>query len=244
MTLKMGKGSGQYDLGIFPDPGMAPEDGLLGRGGDLSIPALLEAYSKGIFPWYSEDSPILWWSPDPRMVLFPGRFKASRSLLQSVRNKDFRVVFDRDFEGVIDTCSRVPRKGQPGTWITYEMKLAYLDLHRAGFAHSVETYHGKKLAGGLYGVSLGGAFFGESMFHRERDASKVALYYLVRQLREWEFDFIDVQQSTAHMKSLGAQNLPRAEFLSMLEGSLQKPTKLGNWSELIQESRLSPDSDV
>ena len=164
------------------------------------------------------------------MVLFPERFRVTKSLLQSVRNKGYRVVFDRDFETVIESCAMVPRKGQPGTWITDQMKEAYTDLHRDGYAHSVETYSGNDLVGGLYGVSLGGAFFGESMFHRERDASKVALFYLVERLSEWEFDLIDVQQSTAHMKSLGAEDMPRTEFLVMLNESLKKPTSRGNWS--------------
>jgi leucyl/phenylalanyl-tRNA--protein transferase len=227
--LPMSQSSSDYRPGIFPDPRKAGKNGLLASGGDLAEPTLLEAYSKGIFPWYSEDTPILWWSPDPRMVLFPGRFRVSKSLLQSVRNRGFRVVFDRDFGAVIESCATVPRKGRPGTWITAEMKEAYSDLHRAGYAHSVESYLGNDLVGGLYGVSLGGAFFGESMFHMERDASKVALFYLVERLRQWEFDLIDVQQSTAHMKSLGAEDIPRSDFLAMLVKSLKKPTRKGDW---------------
>jgi len=221
----------EYGRGIFPNPANAGKDGLLVAGGNLTIPTLLEAYSMGIFPWYSEDTPILWWSPDPRMVLFPHKFRISKSLQQSVRNKNFRVILDGDFEAVIDSCARIPRKGQPGTWISPEMKTAYVELHRAGYAHSVECYLDGKLAGGLYGVSLGGAFFGESMFHTQRDASKVALYHLVQQLKQWDFDLIDVQQSTSHMKSLGAEDLPRNDFLNLLQESLQKPTRQGNWGQ-------------
>ncbi len=221
----------KYRSWIFPDPADAGEDGLLAQGGDLAIPVLLEAYSMGIFPWYAEGSPILWWSPDPRMVLFPQRFKVSKSLQQSVRNKNFRVVFDSDFTTVIESCARILRKGQPGTWITPEMKTAYVQLHQAGYAHSVETYLDGQMVGGLYGVSLGGVFFGESMFHSKRDASKAALYHLVQQLRKWDFDLIDVQQSTAHLKSLGAEDVPRDEFLALLNKSLKTQTRRGNWGQ-------------
>lgn len=213
------------------DPELADRDGLLAMGGDLEPGTLLAAYSKGIFPWYSEGSPVLWWCPDPRMVLFPDRLKVSKSLGQSIRNKGYRVLFDNDFATVIRRCARVPRRNQKGTWITSEMEQAYVRLHKEGFAHSAETYLDGKLAGGLYGVSLGGIFFGESMFRDERDASKVALYHLVQLLKEWQFDLIDVQQSTAHMHSLGAEELPRSTFLNLLRQSLSKPTKRGSWDQ-------------
>jgi len=220
----------------FPDPALADRDGLLAMGGDLEPDTLLTAYSQGIFPWYSDDSPVLWWCPDPRMVLFPDRLKVSKSLGQSIRNKGYRVLFDSDFASVIRHCARVPRMNQHGTWITSEMENAYVRLHREGFAHSAETYLDGKLAGGLYGVSLGGIFFGESMFRDERDASKVALYHLVQLLKEWQFDLIDVQQSTAHMRRLGAEELPRSTFLDLLHESLRKPTRRGKWKDVSRES--------
>src|SRR5512133_1018213 len=164
----------------FPDPATAEHDGLLAVGGDLSIESLITAYSMGIFPWFNEESPILWWSPDPRMVLFPEKFIISDSLRQSLRNGRYTVKIDNDFNGVISHCASVKRKGQSGTWITDEMKQAYIMLHKAGYAHSFETWHDDELVGGLYGVSLGRAFFGESMFYSMRDASKIAFHMLVQ----------------------------------------------------------------
>ncbi len=214
---------------LFPNPEMAEEDGLLAVGGDLSPERLLNAYSQGIFPWYSEGQPLLWWSPDPRMLLFPKDFKRSKSLSRTVQSDKFQIKFDRNFEEVINHCSKISRKGQPGTWITEEMKNAYINLHQLGFAHSVETYLEEKLLGGLYGISLGGAFFGESMFHLVTDASKVALWNLVDRALEWNFDFIDVQQDTEHLRSLGAVNVDRKKFLILLSESLKKETRKGNW---------------
>jgi len=214
---------------LFPNPEMAEEDGLLAVGGDLSPERLLNAYSQGIFPWYSEGQPLLWWSPDPRMLLFPKDFKRSKSLSRTVQSDKFQIKFDRNFEEVINHCSKISRKGQPGTWITEEMKNAYINLHQLGFAHSVETYLDEKLLGGLYGISLGGAFFGESMFHLVTDASKVALWNLVDRALEWNFDFIDVQQDTEHLRSLGAVNADRKKFLILLSESLKKETRKGNW---------------
>lgn len=214
---------------VFPDPNLAEEDGLLAIGGDLSSERLIQAYANGIFPWYSESDPILWWSPDPRMVLFPGKFKVSKSLKQSVRNKGFDVYFDKDFKLVIEHCANTNRKEGEGTWITTGMQEAYIKLYDAGFAHSVETYRNNKLVGGLYGVSLGKAFFGESMFHTERDASKIALYALVERMKEWGFHFIDVQQETNHLKSLGAECIPRTDFLELLKGALKFPAVKGKW---------------
>jgi len=214
---------------IFPDPNLAEEDGLLAVGGDLSQERLIEAYANGIFPWYSDGEPILWWSPDPRMILFPDKFKVSKSLRQSIRNKNFEVCFDRDFKAVIQNCAISDRNGDTGTWITTEMQEAYIKLHNAGFAHSVETYKDDKLIGGLYGISLGKAFFGESMFHTESDASKIALYSLVSRMKDWGFHFIDVQQDTKHLESLGAETVPRKKFLELLEGSLKFPSVKGKW---------------
>jgi len=185
---------------------LAEPNGLLAAGADLSLPRLLEAYRNGIFPWFSHDQPILWWSPDPRMVLFPTELKISRSLARTVRSTRFEVRADTAFDAVIKGC-RQPRRGESGTWITEEMAEAYGTLHRAGFAHSVETWLDGKLVGGLYGVALGRAFFGESMFARVSDASKVALVALARQLQHWEFGLIDCQMNTAHLASMGAREI-------------------------------------
>ena len=213
----------------FPDPSSANEDGLLAIGGDLSVFTLIEAYSRGIFPWFDDTSPILWWSPDPRFILTPEQLIISKSLTQTIKSKKFEYRMDTAFEEVIHACSIAKRKDQPGTWITTDMEKAYIDLHHSGYAHSIETFYNGELAGGLYGVSLGGAFFGESMFQIKRDASKVALYYLVQQLKKWDFDFIDAQVPSDHMKSLGAKEISRDKFLKILEQSLKKPTRKGKW---------------
>ena len=206
----------------FPDPYNAPGDYPLAIGGDLSPERLIFAYSLGIFPWYSEDEPILWWSPDPRMVLFPDELKISRSLKKVLKNKGFEVRFNTAFEDVIKNCATVKRKGQDGTWLTPEMIEAYIKLHKLGFAHSVETYLEGKLVGGLYGVAIGGVFFGESMFHKVSNASKVAFVHLVRRLKEKGFDIIDCQQSTPHMARFGAREIPRKEFLDIISKSIHK----------------------
>ncbi len=194
---------------------LAEPNGLLAAGADLSLPRLLEAYRNGIFPWFAQDQPILWWSPDPRMVLFPAELMVSRSLARTMRNTAFEVRADTAFEEVLEGC-RQPRRGESGTWITEEMAQAYGALHRAGFAHSVETWLDGELVGGLYGVALGRAFFGESMFTRVSDASKVALVALARQLDHWGFGVIDCQMNTAHLASFGAREIPRAEFTRRL----------------------------
>jgi leucyl/phenylalanyl-tRNA--protein transferase len=214
---------------VFPPPEYADPSGLLAVGGDLSSQRLLEAYRLGIFPWYSDDQPILWWSPDPRLILELGDFRVSRSLRKTLKKKPFQVTFDRAFEEVIRACSSVPRDGQRGTWITEEMKEAYIRLHGLGYAHSVESWFAGKLAGGLYGVSLGKCFFGESMFHFETDASKVALATLVERLKNWDFHFIDAQMTTEHMLKLGAKEMPRRLFLKRLQSALRHPTKRGRW---------------
>jgi leucyl/phenylalanyl-tRNA--protein transferase len=217
------------DEPIFPPPDYADPSGLLAVGGDLSKERLLEAYRLGIFPWYSDDQPILWWSPDPRLVLDLKDFKISRSLSKTLKKGVFQVTFDHAFEEVIQACAVVPRAAQNGTWITEEMQEAYINLHGLGYAHSVESWFGGKLAGGLYGVSLGKAFFGESMFHLKTDASKVALATLVEKLKSWDFHFIDSQMTTEHMVRLGAKELPRRIFLKRLQSALRHPTRRGRW---------------
>jgi leucyl/phenylalanyl-tRNA---protein transferase len=217
------------DEPVFPPPDYADPSGLLAVGGDLSKERLLEAYRVGIFPWYSDDQPILWWSPDPRLILDLKDFKISRSLSKTLKKGVFQVTFDHSFEEVIQACAAVPREAQNGTWITPEMQEAYINLHGLGYAHSVETWFGGKLAGGLYGVSLGKCFFGESMFHLKTDASKVALATLVEKLKSWDFHFIDSQMTTEHMVRLGAKELPRRIFLKRLQSALRHPTRRGRW---------------
>lgn len=217
------------DYPVFPSPEEAEEDGLLAVGGDLSIERLLEAYKNGIFPWYSENTPLLWWSPDPRLVLFPGKMKVSDSLKRVIKKNSFTITFDTAFADVIKHCAKVERKDEESTWITKEMEEAYTQLHHAGYAHSVEAWYGGKLAGGLYGVSLGKAFFGESMFHKVTDASKVAFFYLVEKAKQWDFLFIDAQIYTPHLVSLGAEEIPRKQFLEILELALNYPSYKGKW---------------
>ncbi len=214
---------------LFPHPNLAEENGLLAVGGDLSRERLLLAYRSGIFPWYSEGYPIMWFSPDPRLIVELGNVHASKRLMKTIRSGAFEVRFDTAFEEVMRLCAGTDRKGQTGTWITGEMLRAYADLHQSGYAHSVETYADGELVGGLYGISLGGVFFGESMFHKVRDASKVALYHLEKFLLANDFDFIDSQVPNTHMKSLGGREVSREEFLSRLARSLEKRTLLGRW---------------
>ncbi len=221
-----------YRLGktlAFPPPEEAEPSGLLAVGGDLASERLLLAYAMGIFPWYTDDTPILWFSPDPRGVLTPASLVVHRSLARRVRSGSFEVTLDRAFGEVIRGCAASPRDGQQGTWITEDMIAAYERLHGLGFAHSVEAWKDGALAGGLYGVSLGSAFFGESMFSRERDASKVALVHLVRQLGRWGFRLIDCQVRNDHLASLGAEQWPRQRFLESLSQALQDPTRRGPW---------------
>lgn len=201
----------------FPPPEQALEEpaGLLAAGGDLSPARLVAAYRRGIFPWYSPGQPVLWWSPDPRAVLFPEEFRLSRSLAKTLRNGGFTLAVDRDFEGVIDGCA-APRAASPGTWITSEMRAAYLKLHELGHAHSIEAFRAGVLAGGLYGVRLGGVFFGESMFSRQRDASKAALAHLVAVCRHNSLAVIDCQLPSRHLASLGARTIPRSQFQALL----------------------------
>ncbi len=214
---------------VFP-PVEDAEDGLLAVGGDLSPERLVLAYSQGIFPWYEEGQPILWHSPDPRMVLRVEDLQVARSLRKTIRKRPFEVRLDTDFAGVIDACARTPRPGQRGTWITRGMRRAYLELHRRGLAHSIEAWREGRLVGGLYGVSLGGAFFGESMFAREPDASKVAFVRIVEQLRAWDIPLVDCQVHTDHLERFGAAEWPRAAYLRALRAALTKPTRQGRWS--------------
>ena len=204
-------------------------NGLLAMGGDLSPPTLLAAYRQGIFPWYESGQPILWWSPDPRLVLYPDRLHIARSLRKVLRRGRYRISFDKDFAGVIHACATTPRPGQKGTWITAEMAAAYLQLHRLGYAHSVEAWQGDQLVGGLYGVALGGAFFGESMFARAPDASKTAFATLVRHLEIWGYSLIDCQVTTPHLLRFGAEEIPRQRFLAQLSEALQRPGRSSPW---------------
>lgn len=208
----------------FPDPARAETDpnGLLAIGGDLSAQRLLQAYRAGVFPWFSDDQPILWWSPDPRMVLYPQRLKVSRSLRKTLRRNHFKVSVDQDFDAVIDACAG-PRRDDDGTWLLPEMIHAYRQLHRLGLAHSVETWQDGELVGGLYGVALGQAFFGESMFSRATDASKVALAQLCELLAGAGFAFIDCQVHTAHLQRLGAEEIPRQRFRDELQQARVRP---------------------
>lgn len=214
---------------VFPPPQMADKNGLLAVGGDLGEKRLLLAYSKGIFPWFSENSPILWWSPDPRLILLPKNIKVTRSLRQIISRDVFSVTIDNAFDMVLRHCADIHREKDSGTWITEEMITAYSRLHASGYAHSIETWHEGELVGGLYGVALGKAFFGESMFSRKSNASKVALAWLARLLNEWEYRFIDCQVTSKHLISLGAREMHRTRFLKMLEEALEAPTDFRQW---------------
>jgi leucyl/phenylalanyl-tRNA---protein transferase len=222
---------------VFPDPALSEPDGLLAVGGDLSPERLLTAYAEGIFPWFGDDSPILWWSPDPRLVLDPAAVHVPRSLARTIRHGRFRVTADTAFERVIRRCAEQDRPGQDGTWITGEMIDAYLRLHGLGFAHSFEAWDGEALAGGLYGVSLGAAFFGESMFADRPDASKVAFVQAVEWLRGVGVRLVDCQVRTDHLVRFGAREIPRAEFLARLADALDHPTMRGRWELAAERPR-------
>jgi leucyl/phenylalanyl-tRNA--protein transferase len=217
--------------GDFPpvERALRRPNGLLAAGGDLSPERLLRAYRLGIFPWFSAGEPILWWSPDPRMALFPDELKIARSLAKTLRKRDFEVRVDSAFEQVILACSE-PRPHQPGTWITREMQAAYARLHRLGVAHSVETWRGGELIGGLYGVALGRMFYGESMFSRADNASKIALVHLVRQLQRWQFGLIDCQMNTPLLSSFGAREIRRVEFTRRMAELVNYPDVPAPWS--------------
>ncbi|QBR83953.1 leucyl/phenylalanyl-tRNA--protein transferase [Legionella israelensis] len=211
----------------FPDPEYYDKQGLLAIGGDLSPQRLIQAYSQGIFPWFEPGSPILWWSPDPRLILWPNNFRISRSLRQTLK-KPFQLTVDNAFKEVIIACA-TNKERLNNTWITPAMIEAYEKLHQMGYAHSFEVWLNDELVGGLYGVSLGHAFFGESMFHKERDASKVAMYFLCSVMKSWQFDFIDCQLPTAHLQRMGAETVPRKQFLDLLRRTLRYPNKQEKW---------------
>lgn len=215
---------------FFPSPEDAEPSGLLAIGGGLEPQRLILAYSQGIFPWYSEGQPILWFSPDPRFVLLPEDFHMSRSLKKRIKKRDFVVTFDQDFSSVIKQCSKVPRVGQSGTWITDDMIDAYEKLHQLGIAHSVEVYLDKVLVGGLYGICLGNMYFGESMFALVSDASKVGFSYLVRQLESWGIEMIDSQVHTEHLARFGARHISRREYLAVVHDLVGKPRIRQKWS--------------
>ncbi len=213
----------------FPPPELA-EDGLLAVGGDLSTKRLLLAYRSGIFPWYNAGEPILWWSPDPRMVIDPAGVHVSKRLRRRLRQHTFHLTADQAFAQVVEACAAAPRRGQLGTWITPEMCRAYVRLHEAGYAHSVEAWQDGALVGGLYGVSMGGAFFGESMFHRATDASKAAMAALCAHACATGIDVIDCQMSNPHLVRLGGYEMPRAAFLGRLRIALEQASQVGPWT--------------
>jgi leucyl/phenylalanyl-tRNA--protein transferase len=207
---------------------MRDPNGLLAIGGDLSITRLIRAYSHGIFPWYNPDEPILWWSPDPRAVLSPAGMKVSRSLSKTLKRDDYAVTLDAAFSEVLTACA-APRARSRGTWLGDDMRDAYEELHTCGYAHSVEVWRDGQLIGGLYGVALGRVFFGESMFSRATDASKIGLFWLCEQLRAWNFELIDCQVSSEHLRSLGAVDLSRERFMTQLRRALAHPGRTGPW---------------
>jgi leucyl/phenylalanyl-tRNA---protein transferase len=214
----------------FPHPTLAAEGGLLAVGGDLSPERLILAYRNGIFPWYSEGRPLLWWCPAPRLVLFPNELRIWRSLGKVLRRKPYRVTLDTSFRAVIRACAEVPRPEQDGTWITHELEDAFVRLHELGFAHSVEAWEGDRLVGGLYGLAIGRTFFGESMFAKRPDASKVAFVHLVRQLQAWDFDLVDCQVVTEHLLRFGAREIELDEFLERLGRSVERRGVPGPWT--------------
>lgn len=220
---------------LFPPPERADKSGVLAVGGDLSPERLLAAYSRGIFPWFSEGDPILWHSPDPRFVLTPDTLHVGRSLRKTMARGEYEVRYDTAFARVITECGRVTRPGQNGTWITDEMLGAYVELHERGFAHSVEAWQGGELKGGLYGVSLGAAFFGESMFALAPDASKVAFVSSVERFKEWGFQLVDCQVETEHLARFGAESWTRKRFLAALHKALREPTRQGKWTEAPEQ---------
>lgn len=216
---------------VFPPAFEAEEEGLIAIGGDFSTDRLLTAYASGIFPWFIQDGKPYWFSPDPRMVLYPEQLKISKALNRVIRSGIFEVRADTDFKSVIRHCAQTKRSHEPDTWISDEFIDGYVNLHKKGFAHSFECYYKGDLAGGLYGISIGKVFFGESMFHLEPNASKVALFHLVQKLLEWEFHFIDCQVETEHFFRMGARLIPRSEYLILLEQAIRFPTRRGFWSE-------------
>jgi leucyl/phenylalanyl-tRNA--protein transferase len=217
---------------VFPPVELSTKEGILAVGGDLSTRRLITAYKNGIFPWYSDGEPILWWSPDPRFVLFTDELYVSKTMRQVLNREIFTVKFDTAFREVITACKKTKRKRERGTWITDDMLEAYCNLNELGYAHSIEAWSDGKLAGGLYGISLGGCFFGESMFSARSNASKAALIVLTRKLNEHGFMFIDSQVYTEHMESMGARDIPRDEYITLLKKGLKQRTILGSWRDM------------
>jgi leucyl/phenylalanyl-tRNA--protein transferase len=217
------------DALVFPDPRLATPSGLLGVGGDLSPERLLLAYRSGIFPWYNEGEPILWWSPEPRMVLPVDALVVQRSLAKRVRQRPYRITLDTAFDEVLARCATVPRPGQAGTWLTDDMRSAYAELHRRGIAHTCEAWLGDELVGGLYGVAVGQLFSGESMFALAPDASKIAFVHLVRQLTRWDFKLVDCQVYTEHLARFGATEVPRTTYLRRLAPLVAAPSRWSRW---------------
>jgi len=224
---------------VFPPPQLA-EEGLLAVGGDLSRQRLLLAYRNGIFPWYSEGEPLLWWSPDPRMLIFPGSMHVSRRLRRTLRQGVFTVTLDTAFPDVVTACATIPRRHEAGTWITRAVREAFVDLHAAGYAHAVECWREGALVGGVYGLSLGACFFGESMFSAETNASKVALVTLAAECHARGIEFIDCQLPTEHLRRLGGVEEPRSRFLRRLEKAVQAPAHRGPWRRLTADPALPP----
>lgn len=226
---------------VFPDPREAADHGLLAVGGDYRPELLLAAYAQGIFPWPNQGMPHAWFSPNPRMVLLPEELHVSRSLRKTLRQERFRITFDTAFDAVMHRCATVDRPDQAGTWISKELMAGFAALHRLGLAHSVECWADERLVGGLYGLGLGTVFCGESMFHLERDASKVAFVALVRRLQAWQFRMVDCQVYTEHLEKLGAREWDREDFLVQLKAAVRQPTRRGPWSEGVEiESHGSP----
>lgn len=216
----------------FPHPEMADANGILAVGGDLSPERLLTAYTWGIFPWFNEGEPIIWWSPDPRFVLFPAELKVSKSMRPYFNQQKFSVTLDTQFEAVMRGCQTSKRDGQfGGTWITEDMIAAYVRLHQLGYAHSVEVLENDNLVGGLYGISLGNVFFGESMFAKVANASKFGFITIVRKLQDQGFQLIDCQQETNHLRSLGARAIDRNDFLTILQKNQEIETRVGSWQD-------------
>lgn len=214
---------------VFPDVHMAEPEGLLAVGGDLRPERVLLAYASGIFPWYSEEQPLLWWCPSPRLVLLPEELHVSRSLRKAVRRSQYRITVDCAFERVMRACGKTIRPGQDGTWITEDLVASFVELHRRGFAHSVEAWEGETLVGGLYGLAVGSVFCGESMFAHQPDASKVAFVTLVEQLRRWRFTMVDCQVPTDHLRRFGAREIELDDFLERLADGIDDPWKVGAW---------------
>ncbi len=219
---------------IFPNPEFANPDGIIAVGGDLTPARILNAYQNGIFPWFSDNDPIIWWSPNPRMVLFPEDIKVSKSMKQIIRSQKFKVSYDKNFEFVIRSCAKKrPKQNDVWAWLNEQMINAYLNLHKLGFAHSVEVWQNNEIVGGLYGISLGGVFFGESMFTKVSNASKFGFINLVNKLQTLNFGLIDCQVHTNHLESLGAIEINRTHFLDLLNFELSKKTIEGNWDNVL-----------